>query len=528
MEIMKIDDLITLKLFDKALKEINQLEKYDFHKYKTKFYMAQLHFEESVSHAIEMWKLCDNPFQKLEYYLFRAIIFHRSHKKDRVQEFLQKFEKDINMLYTKESTPYTYLLIQYQELKIELNVKDHDRRRYYIDNLFLKAPEIVKYQYELLELSYQEDEEIRKNLYPLIEKYAALDLKPLDRALKLRDLLSSLFLTIGEVESAKIQLEGAIELIGEGIPDIRKSLEIRLSSLSNTSKKPENLIFVDANLTLHSSKREPRIKIYNAIIERNETSYIITVKGKTTTYSKRGWYLSAQGGRSINKSDWEREQRQKTKFVSPIRKNQQSFVQAKLIEGNVEGNISIGRGELVTLRGPTGSGKSEVTNYLIGVEHPEKGEILIDGTLLSELEGEVMEEFRNSNMAVIVEGRVVLPKNITKDSSNKIDIDNFIDDHPKEVISAINDLKNLMTPVNNFFYHLITIFKLKPKLILMNEPFMNLRGQLLINWLKVLSMLVKHHEIAILLETHHAISSFYADCQYFIRDHKIVEIIEKV
>ena len=214
-DIMEIDDLITLKLFDKALKKINHLKGYDFHKYKAKLFMAQYYFEESVSHAIEMRKLCENPFQKLEYYLFRAMIFRFSHKKVRVQEFLQKFEKDINILYTKESTPYTYLLMQYQELKIELNVKDSDKRRYYIDNLFLKAPEIVKYQYELLELSYQEDEEIRKNLYPLIEKYAALDLKPLDRALKLRDLLSSLFLTIGEVESAKIQLEGAIEFLEE-------------------------------------------------------------------------------------------------------------------------------------------------------------------------------------------------------------------------------------------------------------------------------------------------------------------------
>jgi len=511
MEIRKIDDLITLKLFDKALKEINQLEKYYFHKYKAKFYMAQLHFEESVSHAIEMWKICDNPFQKLEYYLFRAMIFRLSHKKDRAQEFLQKFEKDINILYTKESTPYTYLLMQYQELKIELNVKDSDKRRYYIDNLFLKAPEIVKYQYELLELSYQEDEEIRKKLYPLIEKYAALDLKPLDRALKIRDLLSSLFLTIGDEENAKSQLEGALELIGEGIPDIRKALEQKLSRLSNTSKKPENLIFVDANLTLHSQKRD-KIKMYNAIIERNETSYIITVKGKTTTYSKKDWYLVAQGGRSINKSDWEREQPQKTNFTSPIRKNQQSHVQAKIIEGKVEGNISIGRGELVTLRGPNGSGKSEITNYLIGVEHPEKGEISIDGTLLRELNGEEMEAFRNNNLAVIVEGRVVLPKNFVKDHQKEIDIDNFINE----------------TRVDDFLYHLLAIFKLKPKLILMNEPFMNLRGLLLEKWLSVISLLARHHEIPIVLETHHVISSFYTDCQYFIREHKIVEIIEKI
>jgi len=107
-------------------------------------------------------------------------------------------------------------------------------------------------------------------------------------------------------------------------------------------------------------------------------------------------------------------------------------------------------------------------------------------------------------------------------------INDFVNDHPKEIISALNDLKNSMTPNNKFFYQCIAIFKFKPKLILMNEPFMNLRGELLKKWLNVLNMLAKHHKIAIVLETHHTISSFYADCQYFIRDHKIVEIIEKV
>ncbi|KKM75109.1 hypothetical protein LCGC14_1393610 [marine sediment metagenome] len=97
----------------------------------------------------------------------------------------------------------------------------------------------------------------------------------------------------------------------------------------------------------------------------------------------------------------------------------------------------------------------------------------------------------------------------------------------KEIISAVNDLKNSMIPIDNFLYHCMAIFKLKPKLILMNEPFMNIRGEILEKWLKVLTTLAKLHKIAILLETHPTISSFYADCQYLIR-HKIVEIIEKV
>jgi len=544
-DIMEIDDLITLKLFDKALKKINHLKVYDFHKYKAKLFMEQSFFEESVSHAIEMWKLCENPFQKLEYYIFRALIFHQSHKKDRVREFLQKFEKDINILYTKESTPYTSLLIQYHELKIELNAKDSDRRKFYIENLFLKAPEIVKYQYELLELSYQDEEDIRKKLHPLVKKYDSVikETSPLNRILKIRDLLGALYIKIGDLENARMILEGGMELIGDSIPDIRESLESKLTGLkiasnNNFRKNSEpQFRYRKADIVTLFSKQGKK-KLYSASYIIDDNTYIVYCKGKASIFLKSEYYLSCEGARFFfysSKEDWMRDFYYSIKFAkdNPVQRSQyKTLVQAKLSEGKITGLINIGKGELVTLRGPMGSGKSKVINYLLGEEHPEKGEILIDGTVLSDLNRESMKDFRNNKIALVIEGTVVLPKNIMKNHPKEVEFANFIyefiNDHPKEIISAVNDLKNSMSPIDNFFYHCIAIFKLKPKLILMNEPFMNIRGELLKKWLNVLNVLAKHHEIAIVLETHHAISSFYADCQYFFRDHKIVEIIEKV
>ena len=150
METIEIDDLIALKLFDKAIKRINQLEGYDFYRYKAILYLEHSYSEESVSHAIEMWKFCDSPFQKLEYYLIRVLIFHQSHFKDRVQEFLQKFEANIKILYNDEFTYNIHLLIKYLEFKIELNNKDSIKRTHFIEELFKIAPRVVKYHYELL------------------------------------------------------------------------------------------------------------------------------------------------------------------------------------------------------------------------------------------------------------------------------------------------------------------------------------------------------------------------------------------
>ncbi|MHA1453735.1 MAG: ATP-binding cassette domain-containing protein [Promethearchaeota archaeon] len=525
---MEIDDLIALKLFDKAFKNINQLEGYDFYRYKVIFYMQQFYFEEAIAHAIEMWKLADNLFQKLEYYLFRARINHQSHFRNRVQHFLEKFEKHMEILYTGESSPYLQLLIDYLELKIEINEKDNTAKNNYIVDLLKIAPEIVKYQYELLLLSFQEEKEIREKLPILIQKYDLFDQNPIYRVLKIRDRLCSLFIKIGDEKNAIFQLEEALKIIGEGRPDIRESMETKLSKLTKIkTKKGNSFLFVDADLTLYSNQGKGKIKHHSVMYERDDVAYIVTYKGKKIIYKKSEWYLSAKGGHLRDKSDWEREQQYKVKFTDIMRKNQKKFVHARLIVGNVKGMINIGKGELITLRGPKGSGKSGVINYLLGVEHPEEGEVFIDGRLLGELGDQEMKDMRDNDIALVVEGRVLIPKRINNEVQREKEIANFINTHSKEIKLAVGDLKKSMNPVTNFFYHIMAIFKFKPKIILMNEPFMNIDGILLENWLKLLSMLAKYHEIAIVLETHHVISSFYADCQYFIRDREIIEIIER-
>ncbi|MHA1674033.1 MAG: ATP-binding cassette domain-containing protein [Promethearchaeota archaeon] len=606
---MEIDDLITLKLFDSALNKINQLEGYDFYKYKAILYMAHSYFEESVSNAIEMWKLSNNPFQKLEYYLIRALIFHQSHYNESVQEYLQKFEAGITILanfFSKmevdESAYYTHLLIQYFELKIELNELDPIQKSHFIDELLKIAPAVLKFQYELILLSSREEQVIREKLDSLIRKYDSVKLKPVAGMIIIKDLLGALYIKIGDLKKAKIQLESAMDLIGDGWPDIRQSLTDKISELNGEKKTETPFQYFKGDITLHG---KTKLRMFSATYELTKNSYIITCNGKTSTYLKKHWYLSARSVRTQtygSRSDWEREQRHSIMRANenPLQRIQQKkLVQAKLIEGKIKGLVEIGKGELITLRGPMGSGKSEIINYLLGTERPEKGEIIIDGIALNDLDEESMEKFRKNNLGLIMERRVVLPQ-IDPDQLNiNLDLDTFIAEHPDEIESALFELKNAIikrdiinlvkkekalrsdvakgnklypfyianidalkennpkiakyfnelveqhgtnvkkleslkakinnqaNPIDPFFSHCLAIFKLKPKLILMNEPFAETSKILVEKWLKILSMLAKHHEIAIVLETHHVISSFHADCQYFIRDHQIVDIIER-
>jgi sulfate transport system ATP-binding protein len=50
-------------------------------------------------------------------------------------------------------------------------------------------------------------------------------------------------------------------------------------------------------------------------------------------------------------------------------------------------NISISRGKLAALLGPSGSGKTTILRMIAGLEHPDTGQILIDGKIVNDVPG---------------------------------------------------------------------------------------------------------------------------------------------
>ena len=50
-------------------------------------------------------------------------------------------------------------------------------------------------------------------------------------------------------------------------------------------------------------------------------------------------------------------------------------------------NISISRGKLAALLGPSGSGKTTILRMIAGLEHPDSGQILIDGKVVNDVPG---------------------------------------------------------------------------------------------------------------------------------------------
>jgi lipoprotein-releasing system ATP-binding protein len=73
-------------------------------------------------------------------------------------------------------------------------------------------------------------------------------------------------------------------------------------------------------------------------------------------------------------------------------------------------NLQIRRGEMVTIVGPSGVGKSTLLHILGALDKPTSGDVLIDGTVISELPDEQMAVIRNRKIGFIFQFHHLLPE----------------------------------------------------------------------------------------------------------------------
>ncbi len=81
-----------------------------------------------------------------------------------------------------------------------------------------------------------------------------------------------------------------------------------------------------------------------------------------------------------------------------LRKISKSFGSRKVLD---EADMTIKKGEIVLLEGPSGIGKSTLLHILSGVEIPDSGEVMIDGKNLFEMSEDARARFRLEHIGII-------------------------------------------------------------------------------------------------------------------------------
>jgi putative ABC transport system ATP-binding protein len=72
-------------------------------------------------------------------------------------------------------------------------------------------------------------------------------------------------------------------------------------------------------------------------------------------------------------------------------------------------SLTIGRGEAVGLVGPSGSGKSTLLMTMAGLERPDSGRVVVDGTDLTGLDEDALARFRGRRVGIVFQSFHLVP-----------------------------------------------------------------------------------------------------------------------
>ena len=75
----------------------------------------------------------------------------------------------------------------------------------------------------------------------------------------------------------------------------------------------------------------------------------------------------------------------------------------------VDLNLNIERGEFISITGPSGSGKSTLLTILGGLNHPTKGEVVVDEIPIYQLPIEKLADFRREYLGFIFQSFQIIP-----------------------------------------------------------------------------------------------------------------------
>ena len=176
-------------------------------------------------------------------------------------------------------------------------------------------------------------------------------------------------------------------------------------------------------------------------------------------------------------------------------------------------DISIEKGEMVSIVGSSGAGKSTLLHILGTLDSPDSGNITIDGQLLSSLTSSQLAAFRNKHIGFIFQFHHLLPE---FDALENVCIPGWIANKPREevkkralelleILGLANRIHHKPNELSGGEQQRVAIARglvNRPPVILADEPTAPLDSERALAVIRILNNMAKKFETAIIVVTH--------------------------
>lgn len=200
------------------------------------------------------------------------------------------------------------------------------------------------------------------------------------------------------------------------------------------------------------------------------------------------------------------------------------------IVANNDISFSVEKGELAVILGPSGAGKSTVLNILGGMDSPDAGQVIIDGTDIAQFSDRNLTAYRRTDVGFVFQFYNLVPNLTAKENvelATEVSPDAL---DPVEVLTQVgleHRLNNFPSQLSGGEQQRVSIARAlakNPKLLLCDEPTGALDFETGKQVLKLLQNASREQGNTVLLITHNSAIAPIADRVIHINDAKVRSI----
>ncbi len=195
-------------------------------------------------------------------------------------------------------------------------------------------------------------------------------------------------------------------------------------------------------------------------------------------------------------------------------------------------NLSVQKGEFLSIVGTSGSGKSTLLHMMGGLDHPTSGQVFIDGKDLSKLNNEQLTIFRRRNIGFIFQNynlvpilniyeNIVLPVELDGEKADEDFLSNII--NVLGLQEKLEAMPNMLSGGQQQRVAIARALITKPAIILADEPTGNLDSKTSGDVIGILKRTSKAFHQTIVMITHNPEIAQLADRIIRIEDGTVTE-----